>query len=102
MTIRRNVNIAAINDDFMAFERGLSAAPAGFDLNKAEDIRDRVLGYSADTFLAVAKRNGLKTCNCDGIREIEALMFDMIRRQNPDCGIESLIAIGRAEEEAYP
>jgi len=100
MTIRRNVNIAAINDDFMAFERGLEVAPAGVALMKGNDIRDRVLGYSADMFLASAKRNELTTCNCDGIREIEALMFDMLRWQNPECGIDELIALGRAEEAA--
>lgn len=98
MTIRRHVDLSALNDDLMAFERGIERAPAGPVLMKCEDIRDRVLGYSADTILGAAARNGLTACNCDGIREIEALMFDMIRRKNPDSGIEELILLGREED----
>lgn len=99
MTIRRSVNIATINTDFTYFLEGCENAPAGM-YTQALDIRDRVLGYVADEFLRVARSSGLETCNCDGIREIECMMFAMIREKNPDSQIGQAIGLGRALEHA--
>ena len=99
MTIRRHVDLSSINEDFMCFEVACSEAPEGMFL-QAREIRDRVLGYSADEFLRVTKSNGLETDNCDGIREVEALMFDLVRKKNPDSEIEAAIGLGRVLRDA--
>ena len=98
MTIRRNLNLAAINDDFMDFEKACDLAPDGV-LQQAKDIR-AFIGEQADQLLSHAQRSGIKTCNCDGIREIEVLIFDMIRRKNPDSQIERAVGIGGDLREA--
>jgi hypothetical protein len=99
MTIRRSVNIAEINKDFTYFLDGCENAPDGM-FTQALDIRDRVLGYTADEFLRVATAADLMTCNSDGIREIEAMMFAMLREKNPNSQIEQTIGLGKALEHA--
>jgi len=94
MTIRSNVNLRALNTDFTYFLDACEAAPEGV-FEEAKNIRDRVLGYSADELLRVCKSNDIGACNCDGIREVEIIMFDMVRRMNPDSQIESAIGFGR-------
>lgn len=95
MTIRRHVNIAELNEDFMAFEEACSEAPQGM-FQQARAVRDQVLGYSADEFLRVARSADIEVCNSDGIREIETMMFDMLRRMNPGSEIDMAIYLGRA------
>lgn len=97
MTIRRHVDVAAINADYTLFLDACEAAPEGL-FDRSKDIRDRVLGYGVDEFARVASGLGLKTCPCDGIREVEAMLFDMLRRLNPDDEIESAIGFGKALE----
>lgn len=99
MTIRRNVDLNAINQRYSAFEDGINAARRPtFDrpLEIAQFIAEQ-----ADTFLKEARALGLKTCNCDGIREIEALMFDMIDRMNEDCDIEEAVQRGLMIRTTY-
>lgn len=101
MTIRSNINARRANDLYTAFEEGCANAPIG-TLEKSIEVRDRI-GYVCDEFLDGMKKLDVTTCNCDGIREIEVLMFDMLRRQNPGPGpIMEAIGFGRAlQEQSY-
>lgn len=99
MTIRRSVDLSAINRDYTLFLDGCEAAPEGMFL-QAKDVRDRIIGYGVDELLRTAKASGLETCACDGIREIEILMFDMLRRMNPTSEIEGAMGLGRALTDA--
>lgn len=100
MTIRSCIDARSANEDFMAFEEGCANAPAG-TFERAIAIRDRI-GYLCDEFLAGMKELDLTVCNCDGIREIEVLMFDMLRRKNETGVIPTTIAFGRAlQEQSY-
>lgn len=95
MTIRRHVDLSAINADYTLFLDGCDAAPDGMFL-QAKDIRDRVIGYGVDELARTAKASDVVTCSCDGIREIEVLMFDMLRRMNPSSEIEGAMGLGRS------
>jgi len=99
MTIRRSVDLAAINAEYTLFLDGCEAAPDRMFL-QAKDIRDRVIGYCADEIVRVARASDIVACPCDGIREIEILMFDMVRRMNPVSEIEGAIGLGRSLEAA--
>ena len=99
MTIRSNVNIRAINDDYGRFLAGVEAAPAGV-LVQAQTISD-LIGDMADGIIRRAREEDLNVCNGDGIREIEALVFAMLRDKNPDSEIETAIGLGRTLED-YP
>lgn len=98
MTIRSSIDAQEANRLYMAFEEGCDNAPAGA-LDQAIAIRDRI-GYLCDEFLAGMKALDLAVCNCDGIREVEVLMFDMLRRKNPTGQIPAMIAFGIALQEA--
>lgn len=93
MTIRSNVNIRAANDDYGHFLTGVEAAPAGV-LVQGQTIAD-LIGDMANGIIRRAREEDLKVCNCDGIREIEALVFAMLRDKNPDSEIETAIGLGR-------
>jgi hypothetical protein len=93
MTIRSSINASAINRDFQHFETACESAPLG-TFDQAKDI-GQMIGEQCDAFLAAAKAMGLDVCNCDGIREIECMMFAMLREKNPDSQIEQGIGLGQ-------
>lgn len=99
MTIRRHVDLAAINTDYTHFLTGCETAPSGM-FGRALDVRDRIIGYCVDEIDRTARAAGLESCVSDGIREIEILMFDMLRTKNPLGEIAGATAFGRALEEA--
>ena len=98
MTIRSNIDAREANRIYTAFEEGCANAPAG-TFAQAEKIRLQI-GEACDSFLANMKALGVAVCNCDGIREIEVLMFDMLRRKNQSTGpIMAATAFGLALQE---
>lgn len=98
MTIRRNVDITDINHDYMYFETAIENRTKDTDERMVDMLR--IIGNACDQLLSEMQLIGLSTCNCDGIREIECLMFDMLRKNNPDSEIEKTIKDGiRIEEE---
>jgi hypothetical protein len=99
MTIRRHVDLAAIDTDYAHFLNGCETAPPGM-FGRALDVRDRIIGYCVDEVVRTAGAAGLESCVSDGIREIEILMFDMLRTKNPLGEIAGAIAFGRDLEEA--
>lgn len=100
MTIRPHIDAREANRLYTAFEEGCANAPAG-TFERAIAIRDRI-GYLCDEFLDGMKELDVSVCNCDGIREIEVLMFDMLRRKNDAGQIPAMIAFGLAlQEQTY-
>lgn len=97
MTIRTNIDAREANRLYTAFDEGCSNAPAG-TFEKAIAIRNQI-GDLCDEFLESMKGLGVSVCNCDGIREIEVLMFDMLRRKNESGQIPAMIGFGLALQE---
>lgn len=100
MTIRRSVNIDAMNSDYTAFEEGVDSAPEGL-FSFARNLKFEI-GEACDDYLRAMTRIGAKVCNCDGIREIEVMMFAMIRDRNPDSEITQVVGFGRTLRDADP
>lgn len=98
MTIRRNLNLATINDDYGDFLTTTERAPAG--TYEGAKMIASFIGNVVDALIKDGRASGLKVCNCDGIREIEVLIFDMLRTQNPDSEIEKAIGLGDALRNA--
>lgn len=78
MTIRRNTDLSRFSADLSAVQTAIDAT--GRDTFKRADEIVNFIGNQCDALLNSAKDLNIGTCNCDGIREIEALMFDMVRR----------------------
>jgi hypothetical protein len=81
MTIRRNVDIAALNTHFGNFEECIENAPAG--TYEDEKLIRHLIGDCADRLMEGLKALGLDTPNCDQIREVEAVMYGYVRDANP-------------------
>lgn len=93
MTIRRNVDINAINRDYSDFREALESLPGSLFL-----FSRRVLTIVDETIDGLELQASIREVpidRCDRIREVEALTFDMIRRTNPDGEIDQVIQIGR-------
>lgn len=98
MTIRRNLNLAAINDDYSDFLTATEHAPAG-TFEQAKMIAE-FIGNTVDDLIINGRERGLNICNCDGIREIEVLIFSMLSNKNPDSEIEAARGLGADLREA--
>jgi len=94
MTIRRNIDISQFSRDLNAIQNAIEATGA---FTRAAQIVE-FIGEQCDAFLTEANTLSIGTCNCDGIREIEALMFNMVWR-NATCG--DSITLGRAMRVGY-
>jgi hypothetical protein len=94
MTIR-NRELANTYSDF---RYACDMAPFG----TYEKSKDRLLTLSdmMDGMEAAAKEVGLKVSNSDRAFEIEAMMFDMLRAENPDDEIEAAIGLGATLRDA--
>lgn len=82
-----------LNKDFASFRYACEEAPEGTYL-QAKDIR-RLIGDLADALIRKGRDLGLEVDTCDGIHNVEATMFDMLRQKNPDSQIEQAIGFGR-------
>lgn len=98
MTIRRNLNLAAIDSDYCDFLTATEYAPSG-TYDEAKMIAS-FIGNTVDALITDGRRSGLNICGCDKIREIEILIFDMLRTKNPDSQIEKAISLGDALRNA--
>jgi hypothetical protein len=96
MTIRRHVDFGGLNSVYSQFEDACDSAPGGvFEQAKIAYV---LIGQECDALIQNAKDFGIKTDNCDGIREIELLMFDMLCRENPDIMQEAIYFGGLLEQ----
>lgn len=94
MTIRRNLDAHTANVGYGHAERALEILPEHV-LPKARAAM-RIIADTADHLLRSCGEEGIAACNCDGIREIEALTFAMLRaKENPQDEIHAAMDIGR-------
>lgn len=82
MSIRPNVNLAAMNKNLSLLDTCRQEAPEGMFTAACE--LSGIIGDTCDELIKTLNAAGYKTENCDGIREIEALIYDWVRRSNPD------------------
>lgn len=94
MTIRRHIDIAAINIDYGYFLDATEKAPEGV-FEQAKKIAEFIGDHATEFLAAGMDVQRLAVDNGDGIREIECLMFDMLRRKNPNSEIEEAMGLGR-------
>lgn len=78
MTIRRNIDLSNMSDRLSRLQDACDNAPHNFfpRLHKAISF----VGEQCDAFINEARGAKLGVCNCDGIREIESLMMNMLIR----------------------
>lgn len=95
MTIRRNIDASALNEQYMAFEEACTYAPEGtYELAKSIWME---VGAACDELIRrIGAIDGAAISNSDGIREIEVMIFDAIRRESKSFEIESAIGLGTA------
>lgn len=103
MTIRANINVRDLNTLYSAFERGCDRAPDGV-FSLAKGIRQSI-GDACDALLADLKLMNVNASNCDGIREIEVMMFGMVAENNRDATpaageINQVVGLGYLQEGA--
>ena len=82
MTIRRSINAAELSEQLGNLEECATMAPAG----TYQDAKD-LSGFFSDLFTHIQgelKAMGLKTPNGDQYREVEAVLYGMIKDYNPD------------------
>ncbi len=93
MTIRRNINIEDALDAYRAFREAIESAPEGV-FERAKEING-FLDQSFFTMESLSSAYDLTLDKSDNMFEIETIVFDMLRRNNPNDEIESAIGFGR-------
>ncbi|MDI3258454.1 MAG: hypothetical protein QJR02_02025 [Sinobacteraceae bacterium] len=81
MTIRSSIDARALNRSLTDFE-GVDDAPDG-SYEQAKSLR-RLIGDSVDQLMKNIREMGLCVDTCDGIREVEAVIYGYIKDANPD------------------
>lgn len=92
MTIRRSVDISSINRDYSAFHTALDYCPVE-EFTLSHNIENFVVS-TMDDLESNSRFYGVAIDTCDMIREVEALIFDMVRRKNELVEVEKLIRLG--------
>lgn len=99
MSIRPNVDLRASNADYANIERAIKTLPA-HAFPKARKAVE-IVAETADHLLNSCREAGISTCNCDGIREVEALMISMLlSKEQPEGGIVEALRCGRRLSDA--
>lgn len=94
MTIRRSIDASAANREYGYAELAARILPEHV-LPKARTAL-RIVAETADTLLRSCAEEGIAACNCDGIREIEAMTFAMLKsREQPQDEINAAVDVGR-------
>ena len=79
MSIRPNIDAREYNRRYELIEACAENAPEGVHEHAKELVA--VIGDVADLLLRELKRAGFPICNCDGIREIEAVIYGAVLKQ---------------------
>jgi len=82
MTIRSAINAQKLNNEWSNFKQCADEAPDG-TYEACKDIAAVVDGAAKELF-DKTKLLGLKANTCDGIREVEAVIYGFIKDSNPD------------------
>ncbi len=85
MSIRRNVNIAELNNAWGSFESCAIDAPDG--TYEATKQLHSVISDAAGNLMIELRALGYKADACDMIREVEAVMYGYAKASNPDATV---------------
>lgn len=95
MTIRRNVDLSYMSSRLTNAQAAVDTTPSG-TFARVPMILD-FIGEKLDEFIREAREQGINVCNSDGAREIEALVFEMIRSNASNDAREIALAIKLGE-----
>lgn len=87
MTIRSHIQAGSLNEAWGHFEAAAEAAPEG-TYEQAKQVA-RLIGTFADDLVNGLRTLGLQANNCDGIRDVEAVIYGYIRDSNPEASVFS-------------
>lgn len=79
--MRNHINIRELNDSLSKLNDCADHAPSG-TYEDAKELND-LLGDTCDEFMRQLKAMGLKTPNCDQIREVECVLYGYVVDANP-------------------
>lgn len=99
MTIRTHIDLHRWSDRLADLERCAEEAPER-TYQRAKDVAE-LLGDIVDDALTRISAAGFKTDNCDGAREVHALLYAWLVEANPDCN-DLLVAEGFGEHLLGP
>lgn len=85
MTIRTQIDVRALNDALGHFERCADEAPRG-TYEQAKRLVE-LIGETAQSLIGRLRECGLEANTCDGIREVEAVIYGYIKDSNPDATV---------------
>ncbi len=85
MTIRTHIDAAALNKAWTAFEQCASEAPKE-TYEQAKTVA-QVVWRCANSLIEELSEIGMRADNCDGIREVEAVIYGYIKNANPDAAV---------------
>ncbi|MBO9878478.1 hypothetical protein [Xanthomonas sp. D-99] len=85
MTIRSRIDARALNAALESFERCADEAPRG-TYEHAKQLAT-LIGETAQSLISGLREIGLDANNCDGIREVEAVIYGYIKDSNPDATV---------------
>ncbi|MGS0567052.1 hypothetical protein [Xanthomonas oryzae] len=85
MTIRSYIDARALNTELESFERCADESPAG-TYEQAKELAE-LIGRIADDLIRGLRAIGMQADNCDGIREVEAVIYGWIKNSNPDATV---------------
>ncbi len=69
-----------INKRFADFRNGCDAAPDRM-FEQEKQMRDAI-GAAVDTLAALAREMGLTPCNCDGVHNVEATIYEWLTKNS--------------------
>lgn len=92
MTIRTNIWMIGIIEDFRCFRHAMEYAPERTFVTTREMFD--TLDAAMSDMLNILSSDGLACSNSDKLFEIEALLFDTLRKSNPHLRSEIEAAIG--------
>lgn len=100
MTIRTALPCPA--KDYSNFRDGLEAAPAGL-FEASRNLADAV-ERAMDEIDLIAATSSLRTDRCDQAFEFETIVWDYLRRCNPEIegDVQAVIGLGETLSEATP
>lgn len=82
-----------LNKDFAAFRNGVESAPEGC-YEYAREVRDEI-GNAVDALIQKFRDLGIRIDNSDAAHNVEAVIFDWVRKAPPHGDLEGPIGLGR-------
>lgn len=82
MTISSSINASRLSSEYGYFETCAEESP-DFSYDQAKQIKE-MIGHACDKLIRDTRALGLSANNCDGIREVEAVIYRWLKNSNPE------------------